>query len=360
MVAKKYDKKIVISGYYGMSNYGDDLFGLLSYLLYSSYYEDVKVSSKKIKTNYMIRYLNIPIITNGIDRCSRVGAISRVLQNVIASLFNDEYILAGGSNLCYNSSVIQRKIPIFTRRLNPRLKIKGIGLSYGPFNDKTEKDTYNEIIKNYSCLMLRDVASFDEASESSCENIIPSFDLAILGKEYFNASNEKNIGTIGVSLCHGISDCEVVFLAKKIIDENLNARIFTLNTHVSLGDFAYTNKLVDIFKCHGYEKFELVDSKSHTVEGIWEAIGSCEYFFSVRLHGAITAYAQNIPFILYEYQKKCTDFLDKVGQDNNLIISRSGFEKAIDSLFSLDVSPKVNPDFLLEDFKRKFNKTIEI
>ena len=45
---------------------------------------------------------------------------------------------------------------------------------------------------------------------------------------------------------------------------------------------------------------------------------------SVRLHGAITAYLCGVPFALLEYHRKCTDFLEDIGQAEELRIGSKG------------------------------------
>lgn len=55
-------------------------------------------------------------------------------------------------------------------------------------------------------------------------------------------------------------------------------------------------------------------------------IGACRVLITGRLHGAIVAYMQNVPFYLIEYEEKCGGFLDDIGQSGQLRIS-DGFSQ---------------------------------
>lgn len=358
METKKYTKKVVVSGYYGMSNYGDDLFGILTYLYYRNFYDIVKVSAPPINTNIKIDYVNIPFVTGSLSKINYAGQISRFFQNGIASLWCDEYILAGGSNLSYNSSYRQRSIPVICKKYFKNIKINGLGLSLGPFNSENETKKYHKLVRNFDYLLVRDNASYREASKNFTDcNIELSFDLAVLGIDKLTNKITKKEG-VGISLCHGISYDEIKLIADKIISSDLGAKIFVLNYHESIGDKEMSEKLAVYFKSQGYLKFEIISAGEHTVEDIWNQIGSCEIFFSVRLHGAITAYCHNVPFILYEYQKKCKDYLETVGQEKDLIISSVGLDKALDNLLSNARIPSVSPCDLLNKFDNKLKNSI--
>ena len=66
-------------------------------------------------------------------------------------------------------------------------------------------------------------------------------------------------------------------------------------------------------------------------------IGRCDAFISARLHGAIVAYLQGVPFTIIDYHPKCNDFADDVGLDASQRITAkrqdtAAFEGAIDAM----------------------------
>lgn len=361
MENKEFNKKLVVSGYYGMSNYGDDLFGLLSYLYFKKFYKDVRISSNKINTKYPLKYLHIPIITDKIGFIGMIGKLSRVLQNILACLWCDVYLLAGGSNLCYNSSVLQRQIPVYVKKLFKDISYCGVGLSLGPFKNEKQKNTYKRIVSNFKYLIVRDSKSLELSAEFTLNSIKSGFDLAVLGCELFPKCKKSELKqtnkVIGISLCHGISDEEIEYVARFLNENNIHARIFILNTHDVLGDLKFTEKLIKFLESENNSNYSIISADVFSVEDIWHQIGLCDYFFSVRLHGAITAYCNEVPFILYEYQEKCTDFLDTICQPNKLRVNKSaksiyfGLKTLIFDLNLVNEMPK-SPQSFLDKFKR--------
>jgi polysaccharide pyruvyl transferase WcaK-like protein len=63
---------------------------------------------------------------------------------------------------------------------------------------------------------------------------------------------------------------------------------------------------------------ELVSRSTVSPKQLWRAISECSAFLTVRLHGAITAYLTDVPFVLYEYHRKCSDFVDDIRQADSL------------------------------------------
>ncbi len=67
-------------------------------------------------------------------------------------------------------------------------------------------------------------------------------------------------------------------------------------------------KSISLINPHSYE----VVCYTQKTQSIWAEISDCDFFISTRLHAAIFACFSQVPFILNEYHKKCTDFLDDI------------------------------------------------
>ncbi|MGE6149166.1 polysaccharide pyruvyl transferase family protein [Aeromonas media] len=363
MENKKYNKKIVVTGYYGMSNYGDDLFGILSFLYLKEHYKKIKISSCNIKTDFDIEYFKIPFVTSKIGNVNRLGKCARVVQNILSTIWCDKYVLAGGSNLSYNSSILHRKIPFYINKYVKKISYNGIGLSFGPFKTHKQELEYFNIVNSFDSFIVRDNQSLVESENLNLCNTVLAFDLAVLGCEYFGVVSRPSRSRVvlGISLCHGITHGEIEQIAEFLNRNNhVEPRIFVLNFHEKLGDWDLSYYLQS--KLDG--EATIISAGDLSVENIWREIGSCDRFFSVRLHGAITAFCNDVPFVLYEYQQKCTDFINTISQPEHLrigsdqcritsvlasLINENGASEVIDkNVFLEKLKDELNNAFLLE------------
>ncbi|MBF3237318.1 polysaccharide pyruvyl transferase family protein [Aeromonas veronii] len=359
MENKKYNKKIVITGYYGMSNYGDDLFGVLSFLYLSEHYKSVRVSSCNIKTDFDVEYFRIPFVTSRIGRVDKFGKCARVVQNIVSAMWCNKYVLAGGSNLSYNSSLLHRKIPFYIKKYIKNISYNGVGLSFGPFKNHKQELEYCNIVNSFDSFIVRDNQSLVESKSLNVRNAALAFDLAVLGCEYFGVVSRPSRSRVvlGISLCHGITHEEIEQIAD-FLNNNINVepRIFVLNFHEKLGDWGlsiYLQSKLD-------SEAKIVSAEELSVENIWREIGSCDRFFSVRLHGAITAFCNDVPFVLYEYQQKCTDFINTISQPEHLRIGSDscGMKNVLTSLINENnASEVINRNVFLEKLKDKLKNS---
>ena len=85
-----------------------------------------------------------------------------------------------------------------------------------------------------------------------------------------------------------------------------------LNSNESVGDASISKKLSSYLSDNRVST-EIIEYEN-PVESL-KVISACDMFFSVRLHGGISAYLLNVPFLLVEYHAKCKDFLDYIGFD---------------------------------------------
>jgi len=143
-----------------------------------------------------------------------------------------------------------------------------------------------------------------------------------------------------------------LFIATVSRQQRVRVRIFSLNSHPIHGDNQRSEYVSERLKAAGIA-VELIDYAERGVIGTWRDIAACDAVVSVRLHGAITAYLCGVPFILFEYHKKCSDFLDDIGQpdairvrtdDAALASELAGdFEQKLLQLFTDQAAPRLPP-----------------
>ena len=91
------------------------------------------------------------------------------------------------------------------------------------------------------------------------------------------------------------------------------------------------------------ERFSIIPYFGN-VKKTWDEISKCNLMISTRLHASIFACYANVPFILIEYHKKCSDFLNDVGQQEEYRV------------YDADVSPKETLNIVINILKNNYNK----
>ena len=319
-------KNIVLSGYYGCRNMGDDAFCLISVWGLKKYFNISNVSllsnSGPINSDIDIKYL-LP------ERKKFRGEF--FFRSCLAVINTNMNIMAGGSILSHKSRFASLRNQIFLSAKLRINKLGAIGVSLGPFASDEDFTYIEHKLRSYSFLILRDKKSY----EIACTMNLPyppvlAADLAFLLPKIKQIDITREHGEyklLGVSLCHYEtyinSDIEnerrreeILFDTLKIITQNTNIviRFFIINDHPLRGDREITHKMINKLGLKN-KKYQLIEYSSDTLS-MWEKIAECDAVLSTRLHGAIFSAAANIPSILVEYHEKCTSYLDDIGVDD--------------------------------------------
>lgn len=328
-------KKISIGGYYGMNNYGDDLFGIIGAKGANRYWRDVEIkivcpTIKGIKENFIVPEF-FPKSIYASD--SYIGKLSRLGFAFGGSRFADKFVFCGGSifSSC-GSGVMNALFDLYSKRTS---FFSALGVSIGPFDSLDSEKKTKERLKRFEYISLRDKESYDIATyfELECP-IVLAADLAGmipilysgLHKEHRFENGKKRIG---FSPCffqnesdrsRQYCDSFIEGICQLKGELDFQVVVLNLNEHLEVGDIELSNYVHDALKKHGI----VCDVVSYGIDGVipmWERISSLNAYVSVRLHGAISAYLNKIPFALYEYHVKCTEFLNDIGQDNRYRIT---------------------------------------
>jgi len=357
--------RIAFTGYYGMHNFGDDLFGLVCAKGTAKFWSksQPRVLSTAIK-GVDSTFFTIP---SWFDRDSyassgRIGAGSRLMFALYEASKSQMFILGGGSVLSSQTSGVRNfiyKTSNFTR-----LRFSALGISIGPFKNIAEERRVKEFLSCFEYISVRDLVSYQVANSFSLDcPIVMAGDLAGLMPILFDTKHKDVKGgelVLGVSLCNyesvigGNKGLEkdrnralidaVVVVAKRF---GARVEVFSLNNHLEIGDDILAQAICLRLKKEKIE-FNLNRHVELGVCEIWNRISYCDAFVSVRLHGAIAAYHHNVPFTLIEYHQKCEDFLDDIGQSLNLrlserVVDSVEIQMVIERLFLKDSPPIMKP-----------------
>ncbi|MFT4592400.1 MAG: polysaccharide pyruvyl transferase WcaK-like protein [Phycisphaerales bacterium] len=318
--------KITFIGYYGFDNYGDDLFAVTCLKASNRFWPKITAKTHiKINRN---NERNEPItrtIKTLYQQGSMFGSLVRLVCLARAVFFSNMIIFGGGSVFSSSGTKTTRRLLTLATKFK-FVKIAAVGVSFGPFLNKKDELSCLSLLKTFSFISTRDQKSYEELKKSGVPGkLISSRDLAGVYRSLAGPLPHIQDGFIGIAPCFvaGDDSWQNEILFKAFVDYvesiNLKVRVFVLNTHKIWGDYSSAAALCKELKGRNIEFETYVSSEGPSL--IWEKIAECEQMVSVRLHGAVTAYLNNIPFLLIEYHKKCTEFNnDVMGQTCDRVI----------------------------------------
>lgn len=184
-----------------------------------------------------------------------------------------------------------------------------------------------------SFISLRDNQSFEIAKSMNLGvQVVRAFDTAILFPEARQGTASMSQlsstePTLAVSICNveryvggdlGTEARRVKWMTevlKLLAARGIKLKFFVLNGDEHIGDLSVTREVISELQLS--TEPEVFDYDKDTGRFI-DSMLSCDAVFGTRLHASILAYAYSHPFLLVEYHRKCSDFLDEVGYDLSL------------------------------------------
>jgi len=316
--------KIIYEGFYGFKNTGDDAFIEVTSWGARNYWncskntylgESLPTTLHPIGKRQLLRTLK------GFDRI-----------NLISHLANADYLIsAGGSTFGELPFHSNKAVANLFQKARKKLQLGAIGVSVGPFHSSEDEKRVIRYLKSLSFLALRDDRSFQYASSLDLPfKPVKAFDLAaLLPKVYkdipFIKPETHTKQIIGLSICNherytgGDLSKEqkrnsyFKSLVNRLAKETeVHFNIFVINGNSHFGDLAISKELVANLNASRYTLMPYTPN----VKEAWDRIAACDLVITTRLHAGIFACYANVPFMMLEYHKKCSDFLQDVGQDD--------------------------------------------
>lgn len=354
MMKKKFTSDALFTGFYGYSNTGDDAF--------------IEVSSwgsKKYwgleKTKFLAKNEDLPITSS--DTSGYPFKLPRTyrLQGRLLLSCTKYLISAGGSTIhstLHKNNI--KNIAINRRAAGRSLKVGAIGVSIGPFKSLKDEKSVIEYLKHIDFLAVRDQSSFDFATSLDLPyEPTNAFDLAALLPEIYGINKSPlctQKKTIGISVCpvesindqsnisneHRRNEKTVELIKELDRSDEIHFKFFVINGHPSLGDLKLT---YEIISRANPKSFEIIDYQKKT-KTMWDQISCCDFVISTRLHAAIFSCFSNTPFMLNEYHKKCTDFLETIKFEERLRLYDSEYNVKNHAALILDLIENKNYPYL--------------
>jgi polysaccharide pyruvyl transferase WcaK-like protein len=336
---------IIFTGFYGQKNTGDDAFVEVASWGARNFWH--KNNNRFLAKKNMLPHTIVPARGYPFSINKTYGLQAELLINNTNAL-----IFAGGSTIHSKLDDDNIRMKALRRKQVKGLpKIGAIGVSIGPFKSIEDELAVNSYLNGMDFLAVRDQASFDYVNSINLPyRPINAFDLAALLPDIYNYDKEirslERKKVIGISVCpyetvqkgldHGNEKKRndmYLELLKEIekLDDNVHFRFYVINGNDKIGDRKLTFEMISKLSLKSYEVIEY----SKKTQLIWRSIADCDFIISTRLHAAIFACFSATPFMLNEYHRKCSDFLDNIAYHKKYRLYDSDYqvkEKAIQIL----------------------------
>lgn len=345
------DKRVLISGYYGFDNSGDD--AILKAII-----QDIKEQDENVEIRVLSKS---PSQTEEIYGVSAVDRFNP--SEVIREMKNTDLLISGGGSLLQDvtstrSLLYYLAIMKLAQICNKPFMIYANGI--GPIDGKLNRTLTKRILNKAELITLRDEESKEYVLNMGVKNenihvtADPVFTLEAVSKEevseiFEREGIEKDKKMIGISVRLWKNSEELIDVLAKSIDvmaEKYDADVLLVPMHYPV-DLDISNKILDRVKCKNCYVLE----EKYNVEEIMGIIRELEIILAMRLHALIYAATQYVPIVGLVYDPKVRGILLSLGIENFVDVETIEYEelmKDVDYVWS-------NREELRESLKKQEN-----
>lgn len=322
--------RIAFTGYYGMRNFGDDLFGVICTRAAERYWN----AAPRLVGPPLAGMAGVSTVPAFYPRdwygaMGALGKGSRLLSFASATVGSDVLVMGGGSVITARESF--RKPMMQAARRHRGLKLAAIGVSIGPFANQQQEAASASFLDRFSYISVRDRRSHEWIQRMGLSALAhPGCDLAVLLPRLVSMPTRAEQASeapirVGVAPCRyaeggahaapAMRAWEDAFVEATLAEarsRRLVVDVFSLNEHPRHGDGELAETLAHRLRAGGVA----VEVRRYTQPdplAMVAAISRCDVMVSARLHGAIVAWLCGVPFVIVDYHRKCRDFADDIG-----------------------------------------------
>lgn len=330
---------MLLAGYYGMDNSGDDALLAVSNWGVKTYFNSDRIyATAKFIPRFSGSESIIPIFTP----VTRFRGENRLRGYIYPTI--SRQIIFGGGSVFHSSPDLRAKLNML--KLSGKGPHAALGVSIGPFRDSCAEKTCAEVLKRLSFIGLRDQESL-EIARAICPDVRAekTFDLAPLlprsaglSIESFDSNKERR--GLGFALCNHdryiTGDDKPDTCRKNNIIQMLNNMssddlkdieeivLIDFNGNSDSGDHQLH---ADIAKSLG-TRFSIRHLKySSDPVKVLRTISGLRAIVAMRLHAAVFAYLTHTPAIILSYHPKCIGWASEIGLSKELLFDSNNFNR---------------------------------
>ncbi len=322
--------RIAFTGYYGMRNFGDDLFGVICTRAAERYWNPApRLVGPPLAGMAGVSTVPAFYPRDWYGAMGTLGKGSRLLSFASATIGSDVLVMGGGSVITARESF--RKPMMQTARRRRGLKLAAIGVSIGPFANEQQEAASASFLDRFAYISVRDRRSYEWIQRMGLSTRShPGCDLAVLlprlaamparARQATDAPMRVGVapcryaegGTHGAPAMRAWEDAFVEAVLAEARSRRIVVDVFSLNEHPHHGDGNLAETLAGRLRAGGVSADVLRYTQPDPLAMV-AAIGRCDVMVSARLHGAIVAWLCGVPFAIVDYHRKCRDFADDIG-----------------------------------------------
>ena len=309
--------KVIISGYYGFKNFGDELI--------------LKILTEHLKSVNA----DITVLSSDIEytrNACQVNAIARFdIKNIINEIKHSDVVISGGGSLLQDATSLKSLIYYaFIIALGILFNKKTIifAQGIGPLNSKSAQTIVKNLLKYCSYISVRDEKSHELLknleinSDLVCDpvyslNILPKFEKGIVGIQL------RDFKTVNYNLLQKLA----MLITTKFSDKKIE--IYSLQKSI---DYEICKKFENILKNLSPDtQTEIIE------ENVLTRISQLEYMIGMRFHAILAAIKSGVKTCAVNYDIK----VEKLAQEAQIpvisIDAHENMEKIYNNLQNIDV-----------------------
>lgn len=353
-------KTIVISGYYGFDNSGDD--AILKAILKG--FKDVEEK------------LNIIVLSNDPPSTEKIYGIKAVdrfkMSEVRKTIKSCDLFISGGGSLLQDITSTRSLIYYIALMQMAKFykkKVMVYSNGVGPIDRKINRLFTKKILEKVDLITLRDDDSKEFIRSMGVKNknihvtADPVFCLDPVPKEkvleiFKNENIPLDKELIGIAV-RDWKDCEISIVenlgkASEYMNEKYNANIILIPMHYP-EDLDISRKILEI---SNNKNIYLLKDK-YSVDVIMGVIKELEMILAMRLHSLIYAATQEVPMLGIVYDPKIVGFLNLIKAPNMVDVENMNYEELIKNIDEVWSNRENLKNALREQDELMKNKALE-
>lgn len=358
--------RILLTGYYGAGNFGDDIMLEAICKKILSQNKNVKITILKLFEKKI--EVDLPKSVRIINFSNIIGKFKRTLLKLIF-MRNDMFLWGGGT--CFTDEDGDGLYDYMKLAKERGLKIGYLGVGVGNLTKKERIEKTEYLMKNLDFISLRDERSFEY-----CKDHVPNWhkkvflgeDLAYLyfeNEDFSKLSNsDKGDKTLLISwrnLINYRSEEEEIVLIKGLVEfvkeliktENYKVKVVPLDDRKDIPKCEY---IYNELKSNYAENVEII--KDLTPSQKVELLKECDLNISGRLHGIFVSEIMGIKTIGLSYSVKIEEFLKSINKEFDYLNVDNITKELLLEKYD-QCRGRINTDLIKENIKKSNNNIME-